>query len=57
LSEFESHLARDGREHAIHLLDALSAPEIDQGTLLDAAWTSKREAGVNAGNKSAESAA
>jgi hypothetical protein len=29
------HLARDGREHAIKLLDALNAP----WTLVDAAWT------------------
>ena len=29
------HLARDGREHAIKLLDALNAP----WTLVDARWT------------------
>ncbi len=27
------HLARDGREHAIKLLDALNAPEFDPWTL------------------------
>jgi integrase len=32
------HLARDGREHAIKLLDALDAP----WTLVDARWTSKQ---------------
>lgn len=33
------HLARDGREHAIKLLDALNAPEFDPWTLVDARWT------------------
>jgi len=42
------HLARDGREHAIRLLDALNAP----WTLVDAAWTSKQPAGVGAENES-----
>jgi integrase len=44
------HLARDGREHAIQLLDALSAPERDAWTLVDAAWTSKQRSAVSAGN-------
>jgi integrase len=35
------HLARDGREHAIKLLDALNAPEFDPWTLVDARWTPK----------------
>jgi integrase len=35
------HLARDGREHAIKLLDALNAPEFDPWTLVDARWTRK----------------
>ncbi|MDP9205206.1 MAG: hypothetical protein M3P12_07085 [Gemmatimonadota bacterium] len=34
------HLARDGREHAIRLLD-LNAPEMERWTLVDAGWTSK----------------
>src|SRR5919201_722283 len=34
------HLARDGREHAIKLLDPLNAPAFDRWTLVDAAWTS-----------------
>ena len=46
------HLARDGREHAIKLLDALNAPEFDPWTLVDAAWTSKEPAGVSAENES-----
>ncbi len=45
------HLARDGREHAIQLLDALNALEFKPWTLVDAAWTSKRQSGVNTGNR------
>jgi len=30
------HFARDGREHAIKLLDALNAPEFEPWTLVDA---------------------
>ncbi len=41
------HLARDGREHAIELLDALNAPEFEPWTLVDAAWTSKQQSRVN----------
>jgi hypothetical protein len=33
------HLARDGREHAIRLLDELSAGQRPRSTLVDAAWT------------------
>jgi FAD/FMN-containing dehydrogenase len=40
------HLARDGREHAIKLLDALNAPEFDPWTLVDARWTPKQPVGV-----------
>jgi hypothetical protein len=43
-------LARDGREHAIKLLDALSAPDFDAWTLVDARWTPKQKNGVNADN-------
>jgi len=35
------HLARDGREHAIRLLDELSAGQRPRWTLVDAPWTSK----------------
>jgi len=35
------HLARDGREHAIRLLDELSAGKRPRWTLVDVAWTSK----------------
>ena len=43
------HLARDGREHAIKLLDELNAP----WTLVDAAWTPNERNGVNIGNRKA----
>src|SRR5215208_5965090 len=44
------HLARDGREHAIKLLDALNAPEFEPWTLVDAAWTSNGRNAVSADN-------
>ena len=44
------HLARDGREHAIKLLDALNAPEIDPWTLVDVPWTPKQKNGVKPDN-------
>ena len=46
------HLARDGREHAIKLLDALNAPNSGRWTLVDAWWTPKQSAGVSRENKS-----
>jgi integrase len=45
------HLARDGRDHAIKLLDALNAPDFDPWTLVDAAWTSKQQLGVKGDNR------
>ena len=48
------HLARDGREHAIKLLNALSASEFDPWTLVDARWTPNQKNGVNADNDSPE---
>jgi integrase len=42
------HLARDGREHAIKLLDALNAP----WTLVDARWTTKQLASATTENES-----
>jgi hypothetical protein len=38
-SRHYGHLARDGREHAIRLLDALNASELERWTLVDAPWT------------------
>jgi hypothetical protein len=46
------HLARDGREHAIKLLDALNPPEFDPWTLVDARWTPKALAGATPENES-----
>ena len=46
------HLARDGRDHAIKLLDVLNAPEFDPWTLVDARWTPKQPAGVTPDNES-----
>jgi integrase len=46
------HLARDGREHAIKLLDALNAPEFDPWTLVDARWTPTTPVGVTPENGS-----
>jgi hypothetical protein len=43
---------RDGREHAIKLLDALNAPEFDPWTLVDARWPPKTQAGVTPANES-----
>ena len=44
------HLARDGREHAIRLLDALNAP----WTLVDARWTPEQKNGVTSDNNRPE---
>jgi integrase len=44
------HLARDGREHAIRLLDELSAGERPRWTLVDAAWTPDSQAAARRDN-------
>ena len=44
------HLARDGREHAIRLLDTLNAPELERWTPVDAAWTLNPSTAVCGGN-------
>ena len=46
------HLARDGREHAIKLLDALNTPESEPWTLVDARWTPNEPVGVTSENES-----
>jgi integrase len=46
------HLARDGREHAIRLLDELSAGQRPRWTLVDAAWTPKPAAAASRDNGS-----
>ena len=44
------HLARDGREHAIRLLDELSAEQRPPWTLVDARWTLNERVSANGGN-------
>ncbi len=44
------HLARDGRDHAIRLLDALNAAESGPWTFVDARWTSKPRTVVRSEN-------
>ena len=46
------HLARDGREHAIRLLDAFSASEPANVHRAEAAWTSQRPAASHSDNGS-----
>jgi hypothetical protein len=46
------HLARDGREHAIRLLDELSAGQRPRWTLVDAAWAPDIAAAAGADNGS-----
>ena len=45
------HLARDGREHAIRLLDTLNAHELERWTAVDAAWTSEAPTVADRGNR------
>jgi integrase len=44
------HLARDGREHAIRLLDELSAAQRPRWTLVDATWRPERTAAASRDN-------
>jgi hypothetical protein len=48
------HLARDGREHAIKVLDALNAPDFAPWTLADARWTPEQKNGVSPDEDSPE---
>jgi hypothetical protein len=48
IDRHDGHLARDGREHAIRLLDELSADGRPRWTLLDAVWTPKPAVGARA---------
>ena len=52
IDRHHGHLARDGREHAIRLLDELSAGERPRWTLVDAAWTPKPAAAASQDNGS-----
>ncbi len=44
------HLARDGREHAITLLDAFTGSETVDVHAVDAAWTSEASTVVHTDN-------
>jgi hypothetical protein len=44
------HLARDGREHAIRLLDQLSAEQRPRWTLVGAGWTPNSAVAVSEDN-------
>ena len=46
------HLARDGRETCIRLLDELSAGQRPRWTLVDAAWTPKPASEASRHNES-----
>ena len=39
IDRHHGHLARDGREHAIRLLDTLNSVETDRWTFVGAGWT------------------
>ena len=45
------HLARDGREHAIRLLDELSSEQRPPWTLVDARWTPGSPSAASNGNR------
>jgi|SRR5579871_455054 len=47
------HLARDGREHAIQLLDTLGSTETHPWTFVDATWTSQTTTGEHPGSEKA----
>jgi hypothetical protein len=45
------HLAHDGRQHAIELLDALNTPASEPWTLVDARWTPSQRPGADVGDQ------
>jgi hypothetical protein len=45
------HLAPDGREHAIRLLDGLSAEQRPRWTLVDAGWTPEPTVAASTDNR------
>jgi hypothetical protein len=47
------HLARDGRAHAINLLDALTSPGAVEVRAVNAAWTSEASPAVQIENERA----
>jgi hypothetical protein len=54
LTAHHGHIASDGREPAIEFFAPLNAPEFEPWTLVDAAWTSKRQRSVSADNRKVE---
>ena len=48
------HLARDGREHAIKLLDTFTGADLVDVHAVDAAWTSKTPSAARIGNEKAD---
>jgi hypothetical protein len=51
------HLAPDGREHAIRLLDGLSAEQRPRWTLVDAGWTPEPTVAASTDNRNSETSA
>jgi len=45
------HLARDGRDHAINLLDSYSPPDEADVHQVDVAWTLQRRAVASSANR------
>jgi hypothetical protein len=50
INRHDGHLARDGREHPIRLLDELNVGGRPRWTPVDAAWTPDRAATVSKDN-------
>jgi hypothetical protein len=50
IDRYYGHLARDGREHAIRLVDELSAGQRPRWTLVDAEWTPEPAFAASADN-------
>lgn len=48
------HLARDGREHAIKLLDTFTGADLVDVHAVDAAWTLKTPSAARIGNEKAD---
>jgi hypothetical protein len=51
IDRHSGHLTRDGREHAIRLLDELSAAQRPRWTLVDAGWTPTSATAARRGNE------
>jgi len=53
IDRHNGHLARDGREHAIRLLDTLGSTDTHRWTFVDATWTSQTTADEQPGSEKA----